>query len=119
MRTSTTNLERIRITKLLRKKARENNAQIWNELAKQISASKRRRISVNISQVNRYTKKDDLIVVAGKMLGSGVLTHSVTIAAFSFSAKSKEKIEKSGGKCLTIDELVSRNSSGSGVKIIR
>jgi large subunit ribosomal protein L18e len=116
---STTNLERIRIIKLLHKKARENNAQIWKELAKQISAPKRRRISVNISRVNRYTKKDDMVVVAGKVLSSGVLTHPVTIAAFSFSTRSKEKIEKSGGKCLTIEELVSQNPSGSNVKIIR
>jgi large subunit ribosomal protein L18e len=57
-------------------------------------------------------------VVPGKVLGSGVLNHKVNVGALTFSSQAKVKIERTGGKCLSIRALIEENPGGSGVKII-
>ncbi len=47
-----------------------------------------------------------------------MLRHPVTVAAFEFSARAKEKIKTARGKYLTIDELVKKNPKGSNVKVV-
>jgi large subunit ribosomal protein L18e len=112
------NTERKNLIRILRKKARENNANIWRKVAEFLEKPKRRRVAVNLSRINRYTKEGDVVVVPGKALSAGTLTHSVTVAAFSFSEKAKEKIEKAGGRCLKIEELLNQNPKGSNIKVI-
>lgn len=83
-----------------------------------LSKPKRRRVAVNLSRINRYTKENDEVIVPGKVLGSGVINHPVKVAAFTFSDKARSKIIKAKGKCLTIPELAEMNPKGSNVKII-
>ncbi|MBS7658223.1 MAG: 50S ribosomal protein L18e [Candidatus Bathyarchaeia archaeon] len=102
----------------LKKKAKENNAFIWLSVAELLSKSRRRRICVNISKINRYSKDGDIIVVPGKVLGSGIINHKVIVGAFKFSESAKKKIEESGGECLSIINLVEKQPNGTGVKLI-
>jgi large subunit ribosomal protein L18e len=106
------------LIRFLKKAAKENNSKIWNSIAKALSKTRSRRVSVNLSRINRHTKKGQLVVVAGKVLGAGTLHHPVTITAFAFSATAREKIKKAKGKCLTFPELVKKNPKGSNVKIV-
>ncbi|MBS7659272.1 MAG: 50S ribosomal protein L18e [Candidatus Bathyarchaeia archaeon] len=113
-----TNPQLIELIKFLRKKSRENKAKIWRAIAEDLAKPRRRRIVVNISRLNRYTNENDVVVVPGKVLGAGEIDHPIMVAAFSFSKKAREKIERASGKCLTIMELVENNPKGSNVKII-
>jgi len=117
-RTEITNPDLLRLIRFLRKKSRENEAAIWRRIAEMLSKPKRRRIAVNVSRINRYTKENDEVVVPGKVLGAGVINHPVKVAAFAFSDKARSKIIKAKGKCLTIPELAEMNPKGSNVKII-
>ena len=56
-------------------------------------------------------------MVPGVVLGSGTLTKKVTVAAWRFSSKAREKIESSGGEAISIEELLEKNPKGSNVKI--
>lgn len=112
------NPELLSTIRSLRKKARESDAPIWRDIADSLGASKRRRIAVNLSRLNRHTKAKETVVVPGKVLGSGTLTHPVSVAAFSFSAQAEAKITKAKGKCLSISDLMEVNPKGSNVKII-
>jgi len=114
----TTNPELMDLIRFLKKAAREHNAKIWRDLAKRLSTSRRRRVAVNLSQINRYTEKGNFVAVPGKVLGSGNLDHPVKVAAFCFSEKAREKILKKRGSCLTFYQLVKRNPKGSNVKIM-
>jgi len=116
-RTGPTNIHLRLLISRLKKKARENNADIWHRVAEMLAKPRRQRIAVNISKINRYTKPGDTVVVPGKVLASGTLDHEVVVAAWAFSQKAYEKISKKG-ECLSIDELVERNPRGSNVKII-
>jgi large subunit ribosomal protein L18e len=112
------NLELLSTIRSLRKKAKESDAHIWRDVANSLQVSKRRRIAVNISRLNRHTKAKETVIVPGKVLGSGTLTHPVSVAAFSFSTQAKMKILKAKGKCLSIPDLLEANPQGSNVRII-
>jgi large subunit ribosomal protein L18e len=117
-KTKTTNPELVELIRFLRKQSRENKANVWRDMAERLSTSRRKRIAVNISRLNRYTQKNETVVVPGKVLGAGEINHPVTVAAFAFSKKAKEKIKTAKGKCLTFFDLVKKNPKGSKAKII-
>ena len=113
-----TNPELLSIVRLLKKKSTKTEASIWRDVAKRLSTSKRRRVAVNLSRLNRYTKTKETVIVPGKVLGAGRLDHAINVAAFAFSEQAKAKILRAKGKCLSIQELLKKNPKGSNVKIM-
>jgi len=113
-----TNPQLINLIRLLKKGSRENKAAIWRDIAERLSKSKRARIAVNISRIDRYTEENDEVVVPGKVLGAGLIKHPVKVAALDFSDQARSKILKAKGKCLSILELMEMNPKGTNVKII-
>ena len=113
-----TNPELVSLIRSLRKKTRESEAKIWRAVANYLSHSRQRRITVNLSKLNRYTETGETVVVPGKVLGAGKINHSLNVAAFTFSQQARSKILKSKGKYMSIPELMDKNPKGSGVKII-
>ena len=109
--------ERLRLVKNLRRYSKESNAPIWNAVAKELEGVRKNRREVNLGEINEHTSEGDVVIVPGKVLGSGSLDHKVTIAAFKFSGGAKNKIEKIG-ECISIQELSEKNPKGSGVKIM-
>jgi len=112
------NPSRLRLIKELKKLAREEKAPIWRAVAEALGRVRRNRPEVNVGKISCYTRKDDYVVVPGKVLGDGKLEHSVVIAAFKFTEGALLKIEKAGGKALSIQELAKQNPKGSNIKII-
>ncbi len=117
--TKTRNPEIINLLRLLRNASGKNDSSLWRDISRYLSKSKRQRVAVNIGLINRYSQKDDELVVPGKVLGSGSIDHPVKVAAYAFSDKARNKILEAKGKCLSISELVESNPKGSNVKIIR
>ncbi|MCE5213206.1 MAG: 50S ribosomal protein L18e [Methanobacterium sp.] len=118
MKTQKTNPKITGLIMSLKEKSYQEEAAIWKVLASKLEKSTRNRAEVNLSQINRHTSADDLVLVPGKVLGSGVLEHKVQIAALNFSKKATQKIGDAGGECLEITQLMEKNPKGSGVKII-
>lgn len=116
-RTGTTNIHLRKLISDLRKAARENNARIWKSVAEFLERPTRQRVRVNLSKVNRYTQEGDVVLVPGKVLGSGTLDHSVTVAAWDFSEKAFKKINNIG-RAITIKRMLEENPKGREVKII-
>lgn len=117
-RRGTTNPNLMALLRLLRKVSNKHKARIWKDVAEYLSRTRSRRIAVNVSRINRYTREGDVVIVPGKVLGAGILDHPVTVAAFSFSKQAREKILMAKGKCISIQELIEMNPTGSNVKII-
>ena len=92
---------------------RKQKSPFWIKIAGIISKPKRKSIAVNISKINKYSSDGDTIIVPGKVLGSGVLDHKITLAAVSASEEVKKKM-----KILKMDDIVKKSSDGKGVKII-
>jgi large subunit ribosomal protein L18e len=117
--TKSTNPELIQLIRFLKKQGREKEAAIWRDVAEQLAKVRQQRAAVNLSRINRHTKKGDEVIVPGKLLGAGVIDHSITIAAFNASEKAKEKLKAAKAKYLSIPELVEKNPNGTNIKIIR
>jgi len=117
-RVKSTNPELLTVIRSLRKEARESDTPIWRDVADRLSSSRRRRVAVNLSRLNRHTQAKETVVVPGKVLGAGRLEHSISVAAFSFSSQARLKISKAKGKCLSILELLEANPKGSNVRIM-
>ena len=118
MRTQKTNPQITQLIINLKEKSHMEEAAIWKDLARKLERPNRRQAEVNLSQINRNSKPDELILVPGKVLGSGVIDHKVQVAALNFSKKAAEKIDTAGGKCLEINQLMEQNPTGSKVRII-
>ncbi len=117
-RIRSTNPDLTNLIRLLRRKSRENEVAIWRDAAERMSKPKRQRIAVNISRIDRYTQENDDVLVPGKVLGAGLITRPVRVAALDFSDQARAKIHKAKGKCLSIPELVEMNPKGTNVKLI-
>jgi large subunit ribosomal protein L18e len=113
-----TNPNLIRLIRDLKAKSREENVSIWQSIAEKFERPTRRFTELNISRINRYTVENDTVIVAGKVLGAGDISHPVTVAAFNFSSSAREKIIGAGGRCQSIEELMKANPKGSNVKIM-
>lgn len=116
--TGPTNLELRMLTRFLRKAGKEYNAPVWKYAAGLLERPTRRRVEVNLYKIERYAEEGDYVLVPGKVLGFGVLTKKVVVAAWRFSRAAREKIYAAGGEAITIAELVRRNNRGSKVKIL-
>ena len=117
-KTKTPNPALIGLIHLLKKQGNENKAKIWRDIAEDLSRPSRKRVAVNVSHLNRHTKKNENVVVPGKVLGSGEIDHSITVSAFAFSEKGRAKIEAAKGKCLPFADFIKKNPKGSNVRII-
>ncbi|MCS6768187.1 MAG: 50S ribosomal protein L18e [Candidatus Nitrosocaldus sp.] len=103
---------------MLRSAAKQHDAPIWSRVAELLARPRGRRAEVNVSKIARYSSAGGVVVVPGKVLGSGGIEHPVTVAAFSFSSIAMKKILDAKGRVLSIDELVRINPKGTGVRII-
>jgi len=90
---------------------------IWKKISKTLRSPRRNRVKANLYRINKKTRNNDIIVVPGKILGMGELDHNLTIACLESSKSAKKKIESSGSKLISIEELLEQNPKGSGVKI--
>ena len=102
----------------LKKRSNEQSVNLWKRIALDLEKPTRQRRIVNLSKINRYTKENEIIVVPGKVLGSGMLNHKLTISAYQFSDQAKDKIEKVGAKIVSLLELSKEKPDGKKLKII-
>jgi large subunit ribosomal protein L18e len=96
----------------------KHETRIWRRVAELVSRPARKRPAVNVGKIGRHTKDGDIVVVPGKVLGSGSIHHKVTVAAMSASASARSLIVEAGGSLISIDELLNQSPKGTGVTII-
>ncbi|MBT3940772.1 50S ribosomal protein L18e [Candidatus Woesearchaeota archaeon] len=101
----------------LKKQSNQNKVKIWASLASNLSKPARIQRTVNLTHLERYGKAGETLVVPGKVLGTGVLSKKMTVAAWRFSEKAFQKINKTG-TAISIDELMKKNPAGKKVRII-
>ncbi|MGQ4912071.1 MAG: 50S ribosomal protein L18e [Candidatus Thorarchaeota archaeon] len=102
----------------LRKTSVKHDVGIWKRVAELISRPARQRPTVNVGKISRHSSAGDVIVVPGKVLGSGTLSHKVTVAALNASTSARSAIVGAGGALISIDELLTKVPKGRGVTII-
>lgn len=117
MKAGNKNLELKALIEKVKKKGIEKHPYL-KAVAKGLSKPRRRTYEVNLFRLEKYADEKDLVIVPGNVLGTGEVTKAFTVAALKFSASAKHKIEKAGGKCLSIEDIIEDTPSGKTVKII-
>ncbi|MEM2956128.1 MAG: 50S ribosomal protein L18e [Candidatus Pacearchaeota archaeon] len=105
------NPQKIRIINFLRKQS-----PFWLKVSEYLAKPKRISIKVNISKIDKVAKPNSIIVVPGKVLSEGELTKPITIAAFSFSEKARQKLKTA--KIVSLEELAKENKKGEGIMLL-
>lgn len=110
-----TNQTTIQLVRDLKKASNTNEAPIWAKLAEFATKPSIAKRVVNIKRISQLTKDGDVLVFPGKVLGTGILSHKVTVFAFSISNAAADKIIKAGGKIISHKDIIEQNPTGKGV----
>ena len=102
----------------LRNAFKRNKAPIWRALQEELTGPRANRREINVRRLAKITKADEVVIVPGKVLGTGSLGHKLTVCAFSISETAAKKIIESGGKVVTFDDLIEKHPDGKGVRMI-
>lgn len=108
----------ISMVKELKQASSKNKAPIWSKLAQMAQKPSIARRIVNVSKLNEVTSDNDVVVVPGKVLGTGNISHKITLCSFSISTSAVKKITGVGGKIINYSEMISKFPTGKGVRII-
>lgn len=110
---SKTNPELLKTVNELR--GQKEHRPFFRKVASYLEKPTRSMISTNVSKLETLCSAKEDVVVPGKVLAAGEISKPVNVYAFNFSGQAKQKIEKAGGKCMGMKELV---KSGKCPKII-
>ncbi|MBI4894959.1 MAG: uL15 family ribosomal protein [Candidatus Aenigmarchaeota archaeon] len=72
-------------------------------LVKHLERPRRKKSSLNVADIEKMNEHK---IATVEVLGAGDLSRAVTVYSWRYSASAKEKIHKSGGKALSLDDLV-------------
>ena len=107
----------LHMIKDLKQASKKNEAPIWSRLADlAVKPSASRRV-VNLTRINKTTNENNILFVPGKVLGTGSMSHKITLCSFSMSATAAKKIVQTGGKIMTYSEMIKKYPTGKGVII--
>jgi len=113
-----TNQVVIRMAKDLKKASIKNDAPIWAKLAKYALKPSIARRDINLKRISQLTKENDTVICPGKVLGTGNVSHKITLCSFSISNSAANKIIDSGGKLISFSDLIEQNPTGKGVVLL-
>jgi large subunit ribosomal protein L18e len=102
----------------LRKSLKKEKFPIWKVIIKELSRSRSNRREVNVGRLASVTANNDVVIVPGKILGSGNINHKLTIWSSSISVAAAKKIILAGGKLIPLEHLIQKYPTGKGVRII-
>jgi len=85
-------------------KLRKTKRKTLVAVAEKLESATRRRPEVNLWKIDKHSGEGDLIVVPGKVLSEGELTHKITISAFNFSGKALAKL-RGKAKIIALEDL--------------
>jgi len=108
----------IQMIKELKNASKKNDAPIWLKLAKSALKSNSNQKTINLKKIDANSDDGNAVIIPGKVLGTGRISHKITLSSFSISNSAAKKIKESGGEVLKFSDMIERFPTGKGVKII-
>ena len=90
----------------------------WLKVAGMLTGSKRKRLQVNLDEIDDVVKEGERIVLPGKVLSRGKITKKIKLISCGFSEKAKEKLLNSSCEVSYISDEVKSNPSAEGLRIL-
>ena len=112
-------MQRKRNAKLVKTIIDAKKSEGWLEVARILSNPRRKRVNMNLEEINKESKEGEIIVIPGKVLSQGEIDKKIKVVALNFSEKAKEKLLKSKSEALSIFEEIKKNPKAKGIKILK
>ena len=112
-------IKRKRNTELVKTIIAAKKDEEWFKIAKILSSPRRKRVNLNIEEINKKVKEGESVVIPGKVLSQGEIDKKIKVIALNFSEKAKEKILKSKSEISSIIEEIKKNPKAKGIKILK
>lgn len=116
-KSQTTNKELFDTIRELKKMSNKTGVGVYRAVAEKLSKTASQKSEVNLSKIDKNTQDKEVVIVPGKVLGTGVLTKKVTIVGFNVSTSALEKISKAGATYIPIREYLTKKQD-SKLKIL-
>ncbi|MDE1845830.1 MAG: 50S ribosomal protein L18e [Candidatus Micrarchaeota archaeon] len=87
-------------------KSDAKNADFWKKINKWVSMPRRQRAIVNLSKLDKMAKEGEFVVVPGKVLSFGNVSHKFKIAAVEYSESAQEKLKEHGVEIVHVDKML-------------
>lgn len=97
--------------------AKKNSA--WIEVASILSGPRRKRIDINLNDLNKFAKEGEKIIVPGKILSQGFINKKIEVIAFAFSERAEAKLKDAGCKSLNLLNEIKSNPDAKGIKVFK
>jgi len=91
----------------------------WLEIAGILSSSRKKRINLNLEEINKKAKESKVVIVPGKVLSQGELDKKIKIVALDFSEKAREKLSKAKIETLEILQEIKKNPEAKGIEVLK
>jgi len=96
---------------------KKNNS--WLEVGSLLSKPRRKRINLNLNEIDKQSKENENVLVPGKVLSLGIITKKIKVIALSFSERAKEKLLKANCEISNILEEIKKNPNAKEIKILK
>ena len=91
----------------------------WLEVASILSGPSRKRVNVNLDQINEGSKEGESVLVPGKVLSQGEISKKIKIIALGFSEKAEEKLLNAKCEVSSILDEIKKNPEAKGFKVLK
>ncbi len=116
-KTKTTNKVLFDTIREVKKLSVKSKSKLWKAVARELASNASQRAQVNVSKIEKHANSGETVLIAGKILGDGILTKKVTVVSLKASESAIAKITKAGGKYYTIKDYASKSPKDK-VKIL-
>ena len=106
------------MVKDLKRESTKNNAPILAKLAKLALKPNSVKRTINLKRIDALTKENDVVFFSGKVLGTGEISHKITLCSFATTNYAARKIKESGGKLVVVFDMIEKYPTGKGVNLI-
>lgn len=84
----------------------EHYVALWKRVRGLVAVPARRRASVNLYKLEKHSKQGDNVIVPGKVLSTGSISHGVNIAAIEFSSSALARLKEANCKIVPLKEML-------------
>ena len=112
------NEHRIRMARYMKKASLQHEAPIWKRVSEHALKPSSSRRTINVNAIDSRTKEGDVVVFPGKVLGTGNISHGISLFCFGISESAVSKIHRAGGRILDHTGVVSERPTGREVVLL-
>ncbi|HNZ52154.1 MAG: 50S ribosomal protein L18e [Candidatus Diapherotrites archaeon ADurb.Bin253] len=91
----------------------------WVQIVGMLSGPRRKRICLNLDEIDANSKEGENVLIPGKVLSQGKVNKKLKVIALDFSEKAKEKLLSEKCQVTYIIDEIKSNASAKGIKILK